>query len=103
MDNIKKLALEISGCAEVCEAIGKNSHPCHKVVDWQTKQWSPVTSDVQISKFHRPEAWTGNLSSAPIIFLASNPSFNADENYPDWSDDWQEEKILDFAMHRFIE
>lgn len=103
MDEINKLALEISGCSEVCEAIDKKSHPCHKVVNWQTTQWSPVDSQENFSKFHRPEAWTGNLSSAPIIFLASNPSFNADESYPDWSEDWEEKKILDFATHRFVE
>ena len=103
MDEINKLALEISSCTDVLEAIDKNSHPCHKVVDWQTKQWSPLISEVKSSKLHRPEAWTGNLLSAPIIFLASNPSFNADENYPDWSTDWQDEEIIEFATHRFVE
>ena len=103
MNEINKLALEISSCTEVLEAIDKNSHPCHKVVDWQNKQWLPLISEVKSSKLHRPEAWTGNLLSAPIIFLASNPSFNADENYPDWSTDWQDEEIIEFATHRFVE
>jgi hypothetical protein len=51
---------------------------------------------------HRPEAWTGDITKAPIIFLSSNPSFNKDENYPSWDlNKWPVEKILDFALNRF--
>jgi hypothetical protein len=51
---------------------------------------------------HRPEAWTGNLTKAPIIFLASNPSFDRTENFPSWdSSIWTEENISDFGADRF--
>jgi hypothetical protein len=51
---------------------------------------------------HRPEAWTGNLTKAPIIFISSNPSFNKQENFPNWqASQWSKSQILDFAMNRF--
>lgn len=41
------------------------------------------------SQEHHPaEPWSGDLDRAPILFINSNPSVNADERYPanDWSD-----------------
>ena len=51
---------------------------------------------------HRPEAWTGDLVNAPILFLSSNPSFDSKENYPNWKlEEWPIEKVEDFAINRF--
>ena len=53
---------------------------------------------------HRPEAWTGDIVNAPILFLSSNPSFNEDENYPNWQlneKEWPIEKVADFSVKRF--
>ena len=51
---------------------------------------------------HRPEAWTGQLSIAPIMFVASNPSFDKKENFPNWdSNVWDESSISDFGANRF--
>lgn len=103
MDEVTKLALEISSCSEVSSALTDGSHPCHKVVDWQSKQWDPQVLQITNSRMHRPEAWTGNLKSAQIVFLASNPSFNPDERFPNWSRSWSEDQIIDFATRRFIQ
>jgi hypothetical protein len=103
MDELKKLALDISSCCEVSKALTDSTHPCHKVVDWQAKKWSPAIHQIEDSRMHRPEAWTGDLNSAPIVFLASNPSFNPDESFPDWSRNWNQDQTIDFATRRFIE
>jgi hypothetical protein len=102
MDEATKLALDISSCSEVDLALTDTSHPCHGVVSWQSKQWIPAITTIANSDMHRPEAWTGDITKAPIIFLSSNPSFNKDENYPSWDlNKWAVEKILDFALNRF--
>ena len=96
------LAFEIASCNEVQIALDSPSHPCSGVVSWQAKQWIPNITTIAESPMHRPEAWTGDITSAPIIFLSSNPSFNSDENYPNWiSVQWGMEKIIDFALNRF--
>ena len=97
-----KLALEISSCSQVCIAAKDDSHPCHKVVSWQAKQWEPEVTDVFDSVMHRPEAWTGDLLNAPIMFLSSNPSLDKMENFPSWNfDSWNGEEIARFGAERF--
>ena len=100
-ESTKRLALAISSCEDVCTGYKDSSHPCHKIVNWQTSQWSPKVTDVTGSAMHRPEAWTGDLERAPIIFLASNPSFGLKENFPNWGDKWQDKDIADFGADRF--
>ena len=100
-DRAQALALAIASCEEVCGALDNRNHPCHEVVKWQAGKWDPKIQVVEDSKMHRPEPWTGDLASAPIIFLASNPSFGPDENFPSWESDWTEESIADFGSHRF--
>lgn len=102
MDKAKALALEINSCREVIEALKDESHPCHKVVNWQAGQWKPQILQIENSRMHRPEAWTGDIVNAPILFLSSNPSFDADENYPSWNlKEWPIEKVEDFSVTRF--
>ncbi len=96
----EKLALQISSCDEVCNSLKDESHPCHKVSTWQLEKLGPV-EEVRGSNMHRPEAWTGDLEKAKIVVLASNPSFDIKESFPDWSKDWSEENIIDFAVNRF--
>ena len=98
---IEELALDISSCKDVNNALKKN-HACSAVVSWQVKEWQLSISEVENTPLHRPEAWTGDLKKAPIIFLASNPSFNHEENYPDWMGKWKNEEIIQFATKRFI-
>ena len=100
--SINSLALAISSCDQVCVAHNDKSHPCNSVVNWQVDQWREVTDRIEGSSMHRPEAWTGNLAVAPIIFLASNPSFNSTENFPSWaSSKWTDDEITDFGVNRF--
>jgi hypothetical protein len=96
------LALEIASCNEVSSALIDKNHPCNGVVTWQSKQWIPTITTIAESPMHRPEAWTGDITKAPIIFLSSNPSFNSEENYPNWqTSKWSAESIIDFALNRF--
>ena len=96
----RELALAISSCEEVCNAFKDKSHPCHKVSTWQLGKIGKVEKVVG-SGMHRPEAWTGDLETAKIVVLASNPSFDKKELFPDWSADWKTENIIDFAVNRF--
>jgi hypothetical protein len=54
-----------------------------------------------------PEPWSGNLKTAPILFLGSNPSISTSdlpdykEKYPRWS--WTDSEIEDFFSNRFGE
>lgn len=102
MDEATKLALEITSCGEVSLALNNSAHPCHKVVNWQAKEWNPPVLHIENSRMHRPEAWTGDIVNAPILFLSSNPSFDSEENYPNWNlGEWPEEKIEEFSTQRF--
>lgn len=98
----EELALSISSCCEVTKALNDESHPCHDVVNWQADQWKPQILQIENSKMHRPEAWTGDIVNAPILFLSSNPSFDRDENYPNWeTGEWPIERVVDFSINRF--
>jgi len=55
MDEVTKLALDISSCSVVSKALTDGSHPCHEVVDWQSKQWNPQVLQITNSQMHRPE------------------------------------------------
>jgi hypothetical protein len=101
-NEIENLATEIINCSEVGVALHQTSHPCHQVVDWQSKKWGTKIVKIEGSQMHRPEAWTGDLAVAPILFLSSNPSFNAAEHFPNWNNEqWNISSTLDFALNRF--
>jgi hypothetical protein len=98
----ESLAFEISSCDEINPALVDKAHPCNQVVSWQKDKWSLNIQNIQESPMHRPEAWTGNLTKAPIIFISSNPSFNPKENFPNWYvSQWNKSQIVDFALNRF--
>lgn len=100
-ESTRKLALAISSCGDTCDALKNTSLPCHKVINWQASKWNPKVSEVMGSVMHRPEAWTGDLERAPIIFLASNPSFGMKEKFPNWTSDWSDSEIEEFGVNRF--
>ncbi|MCL4485111.1 MAG: hypothetical protein M1537_02030 [Nitrospirae bacterium] len=85
------LLLSITHCSEVERILSlrDSSHSCSKIV---LSQGSP---------FQLPEPWNGNLVSAPILFISSNPSINEEEEYPDQS--WDDGKVVDFFKNRFQE
>jgi hypothetical protein len=86
-----RLVAEITHCNYVvqCKA-GYLAHPCRKVVDTQP---GPLEG-VQV-----PEPWSGHVESAPILFIASNPSISFEELYPTW--DWPAEERVSYFADRF--
>ncbi|MDQ0924579.1 hypothetical protein QF038_003087 [Pseudarthrobacter sp. W1I19] len=103
---LDQLAISVARCSELVR-VGKETeegrhHPCRKIVDSQ---------DAFAGPFQVPEAWAGNLASARIAFLSSNPAISVGnpaarwrakrvaEKYP--TVDWQDSDIADFMIHRF--
>lgn len=95
------LALEIASCTEVTSALNDKNHPCNGVVTWQSKQWVSTITTIGESPMLRPEAWTGDITKAPIIFLSSNPSFNSKENYPNWQTGIQRSILIRGKIYAF--
>lgn len=97
------LALKISSCSNFLDVLDGKMNECVNVVNWQVDSHieRPVRAEVRRSTFHRPEPWAGNLSSAPIMFLSSNPSFDPRENFPTL--DWDDREAADFFVDRFSE
>ena len=97
---IKLLAGAICNCSEVMKALGNKSHPCHKVVSVQNEM---TTQDANLRQ--RPEPWIGNLLSAKVLFLSSNPSISDDsdlsirEDFPTYSK--TVEDSADYFVNRF--
>jgi hypothetical protein len=97
------LALRISSCSNFLDVLDGKMNACVNVVNWQVDAHieKPVRVEMRRSTFHRPEPWAGNLSSAPIMFLSSNPSFDPRENFPTL--DWDDKDAEDFFVNRFSE
>lgn len=98
---VRRVALDVARCAEVPLARQQATHPCHKIVTLQSEE----PTDWQV-----PEGWAGNLTSAKILFLSSNPTISEPghydnplhaEDYPRGS--WDDDAIADFAIRRFGE
>ena len=105
---IEQLALDIARCSELSAAVTDAKHPCHKISHTQ----------VAVNGKYRqvPEAWVGNLETAKILVVSSNPSISTPEkpgtgevyplagfadlteSHPDWADD--NVALLDFQTQR---
>jgi hypothetical protein len=48
---------------------------------------------------HVPEPWNGDIAAAPILFISSNPSFDAKERFPIGL--WTDAEIASFFHDRF--
>ena len=105
---IEQLALDIARCSELSAAVTDAKHPCH------------VISHTQVAvngKYRQvPEAWVGNLETAKILVVSSNPTISTPEktgtgevyplagftdlaeSHPDWADD--NVALLDFQTQR---
>jgi hypothetical protein len=89
MSNSNALLLEIFRCPIISDPHNPTyGGKCLKIVDFQ-----------QCSKFQYPEPWSGQIETAPILFISSNPSIGETENYPNNS--WAENEIVDFFQNRF--
>ncbi len=86
-----QLLNEIAHCS-IANAIRSEdstvSVPCGKIVHLQTG-----------TSFQLPEPWSGQIDTAPLLFISSNPSINELEVYPDES--WEDLKTIDFFQSRF--
>ncbi len=82
------LLINIARCPEIEKAKTDNLHPCHKIVNSQTGD-----------TFQLPEPWNGDISKADILFIASNPSYNSEESFPNPS--WDNNRIEPFFLNRF--
>jgi len=90
MESVRKLLLDIVRCPvtdEIRSGTSKIS-PCQKIVQLQTDM-----------SFQLPEPWSGQIDSAPILFISSNPSIDQQEMYPD--DSWNSDRTIDFFHNRF--
>ena len=93
MSNNKQLLLSIARCPNIGKCLDPSleSHPCQEIV---------LSQDVaEIKDFQIPEAWSGQLGQAPLLFLSSNPSIGDDEVYP--TGNWPDREIIDFFDNRF--
>src|SRR5689334_7132411 len=70
-----RLLLAIARCPveDACLQDGARG-PCSRIV---LSQGVRQRENLQV-----PEPWSGHLASAPILFLSSNPSISAGEDYP---------------------
>lgn len=92
------LLMEIARCKHVENCLNNTQHQnkCNKIIQDQKKE---------LDQFQVPEPWNGNLKTAPILFLGSNPSISTSdkpdyrEKYPRWS--WSDSEIEDFFSNRF--
>jgi hypothetical protein len=85
------LLLEISKCEEIEQSWNNNEHPCSKIT---LTQDSGYLSDFQV-----PEPWTGQIETATILFISSNPSISEEEIFPTMT--WEDEDIVDYFQNRF--
>jgi hypothetical protein len=88
------LLLEIARCPHVRNCITNPDavHPCSEIV---RAQESKLLDHHQV-----PEPWLGNLATAPLLFISSNPSISSTEDYPRWSR--SDDEILSYFNERFL-
>jgi hypothetical protein len=88
----KQLLFDIAHCPIVNLVFNSHSsHPCERIIESQNASSLP--------EFQLPELWSGQIESAPILFLSSNPSIDPSEDYPTWFS--SDELVEDFSSNRF--
>ncbi len=85
----RELLLKIARCPLIQKSLDNNIS-CSKVASYGIQKCGIL---------HLPEPWNGDIVNAPILFLSSNPSIDCNEYYPEPS--WEDERIVDFFVHRF--
>lgn len=98
---VEKLAMQIGRCSNFIEVLNGVKNSCEEVVNSQLEFHSPTPVSIveKTSVFHTPEPWAGNLTTAKIMFLSSNPSIDPNEIFPNLT--WSENEALDFSLNRF--
>lgn len=100
MSNVENLMMDIYNC---------NNHECrecncHAFEEYQRKNTKGYYF------FQKPEPWNGNIETAKIMFLSSNPSIDLHDNkkdeievYPgDRTKKWTDEEICNYFRNRFV-
>ena len=114
----RDLLLEIA-CCEIAKErvsllihekgeIDLKSHDCNAVCKFQydiIQKANGSKQEVTKAMFHVPEPWNGDLKTAEILFVSSNPSIDLDEKkFPKFeSEEWSEDKkdgVVDFFSKR---
>jgi len=93
---MENLLLEIAKCPNfITGAVVGN--PCYEILSCQAGHIRQV-----------PEPWNGNIKTAKILFLSSNPSIGQNEMYPSFDDkegsltgDWNDDKVSNYFINRF--
>lgn len=94
------LAKKICACKEVEKSKSNTNHPCHEIVAVQNIM---VRDNEELRQ--RPEPWIGNLATAKVLFISSNPSISDDpdfstrEDFPTFAKSIEES--ADFFINRF--
>lgn len=91
----RALLLSIARC-EVAKQVlndAESTHCCARIVLSQEKD--------AITPQRLPEPWNGQLTSAPLLFVASNPAISRTELYPD--SNWSDDRLVEFFEGRFGE
>ncbi len=72
MTPVRKVLLRVARCSNA-DPTSTNRTPCTTIVGSQRA--TPAL-------FHVPEPWRGDITSAPLLFVSSNPSWNANDDSP---------------------
>jgi hypothetical protein len=64
--------LQVARCSNA-DPTSKDRTPCSTIV--HSQRTTPAL-------FHVPEPWRGDIASAPLLFVSSNPSWNANDDSP---------------------
>lgn len=70
---------EITQCKKVQIARENNTHPCYSVVNYQDAE-NKNRQRNYAENFQLPEPWNGQIETAEILFISSNPGYNSDAN-----------------------
>ena len=93
-NSTRALLLEIARCPEIekCLVDPKHSSPCRAIIGHQE------TSEAHS---HQPaEPWSGNLLTASILFISSNPSISDEDMFPPWGTD--DDTMVAYFESRFV-
>lgn len=87
-----QLLLDIARCAELAKARANSKHPCSAIVGFQ--KYGAKCLDWQV-----PEPWRGDIVSASLLFVSSNPSIDPLDDAP-WSSESDDDLIRYFGLPR---
>ena len=87
----RNLLISIARCSNLEPASSNPCHSCSEVVGYQSGK-----SDDQ---YQVPEPWSGNIKTAPILFISSNPGIKDVEYFPRKS--WSDANVAEFFEQRF--